>query len=236
MSQSLCILLSVFLLAAIGCRKSVPGDWNPRGSQEALRILPLGNSITAGSKHSYRYSLWYMLKDEGLDFNFVGNLNDNPMKYKGRWDKDHEGHPGWTTSQLETQLSIWLDNYTPDVVLLHTGTNDIIGIGRGTGSLSHSEKALRSIISKLRNSNPAVRILLARILPIYSDGGVLLPKVEDWNKRIDVLAEELDQPDSPIQVVDMHSDFTSDDLEDGVHPTAEGAEKMALRWKKALLP
>jgi len=47
------------------------------------------------------------------------------------FDQDHEGHWGWRTDEILNgrlaagSLTEWLDYYTPDVVLIHLGTNDV---------------------------------------------------------------------------------------------------------------
>lgn len=227
-------LFVMVLLAGVACRQPDPGDLNPHGSRDAVRILPLGNSITMGDSHTYRSALYDLLDQAGWDFNFIGNLNDNPAQTRGRWDQDHEGHPGWTTVEIATWIGTWLKTYTPDIVLVHLGTNDLIAIGRGKGSLDESESALRAVITKLRHANPRVRILLGHLLPIYADSGVLLPLVSDWNERISMIAADLSTSESSVEVVDLHQGFTAEDLEDGVHPTAAGAVKMAQRWRDAL--
>ena len=64
-----------------------------------IRIMPLGDSITAGSYGAgkdgaggYRAPLWKMLKEENINIDFVGTLND---PYNAVFDADHEGWRGW---------------------------------------------------------------------------------------------------------------------------------------------
>lgn len=85
-------------------------------SQDALRIMPLGNSITFdtytgdtrpdGDKISYRYQLYQSLTDAGYTFDFVGSersgwnyLPTTPVDYS-----DHAGFPGITAADLLTLL------------------------------------------------------------------------------------------------------------------------------------
>lgn len=37
----------------------------------------------------------------------------------------HEGHSGFSTADLKTQVALWIENSQPDVVLLMIGTNDV---------------------------------------------------------------------------------------------------------------
>ena len=42
-------------------------------------------------------------------------------------------------------------------------------------------------------------------------------------------------PQSKIVLVDMNTDFSETDLDDGVHPTQAGAAKMAQRWLDCII-
>ena len=141
------LVLALFASGALaGTDASTEGD--PRGietgsgtrdTEAPVRILPLGDSITQGDKdhRSYRYSLWVRLIAAGISFDFVGSMNSNffgnPVwpDYNGQsFDRDHEGHWGWQADQIlnghpltegKEYLSAWLEEYTPDIVLLHLG-------------------------------------------------------------------------------------------------------------------
>jgi len=54
-------------------------------------------------------------------FDFVGSLNAGPETF----DNDHEGHGGWTASQLAVNIFSWLRNNPAEIVLLHAGTNSL---------------------------------------------------------------------------------------------------------------
>lgn len=209
---------------------------------EPVRILPLGDSITQANKEtqSYRYPLWKKLVDAGIEVDFVGSLNTNVEKstpdwpdYKGKtFDRDHEGHWGWYTDlflQSET-LPAWLQNYTPDIVLLHLGTNDVF-------RESHTEETvikLKKIIEELQKDNPNVTVLLAKLMSSTSDKN---PKILELNAQMDKLAEDASTQTSRVIVVDQNSGFdpkVGADTYDGTHPNANGEEKMAQRWFDAL--
>ena len=70
--------------------------------EAAIRIMPLGDSITQGASSgvtdedfqvSYRLDLWDKLRNAGYDVDFVGSLNSGSSMED--FDADHEGHPGW---------------------------------------------------------------------------------------------------------------------------------------------
>jgi len=212
-----------------------------------IKILPLGDSITHAnsSYYSYRYNLWKKLIDHDINFDFIGsmdtNFGGNPdwPEYKGlSFDSDHEGHYGWRAEELLYgratapelgDLTDWLEVYTPDIVLLHIGTNDI---GAGQSHISTSNE-IKQIIDTIRLKNPDVTVLLAKIIPrswTYND-------IIAFNEYIEPIAQDKSLPRSPVIVVDQWTGFDyEEDTYDNTHPDASGEEKMAEKWFQAILP
>jgi uncharacterized repeat protein (TIGR01451 family) len=135
-----------------------------QSSRSTVRILLLGDSITRGTNTypSYRHPLWIKLVGSGRDFDFVGSQNSigdgNPVfpDYKGQsFDSDHEGHSGWRADEIVAGLPKWLESYTPDIVLLHIGTNDVFD----DQSTQSTVNEIMQIIDVLRADNPSVKIL-----------------------------------------------------------------------------
>jgi lysophospholipase L1-like esterase len=204
-----------------------------------VRILPLGDSITQGSseRRSYRYPLWTRLIDAGISFDLVGsqhsNRQGNPVwpDYNGlSFDRDHEGHSGRRADQILDGLPDWLKGYTPDIVLLHIGTNDVYD-GQSTQSIVDE---IEEIIDLLRADNPRVTVLLARLIPVASpheNEGII-----DLNKHMDSIAASKATPESPVVVVDQNSGFDAEqDTYDGIHPNPVGEEKIAQEWTRAVI-
>ena len=167
---------------------------------------------------------------------FIGSWTHDPMPntYTGTWDADHEGHGGWTSEEILGNLNAptWLGAYTPDVVLVHLGTNDVFGYTQASDAESTLSN-MREIVSTLRADNPSVQIYLAKILPITSnyvpeDGGpsasMLNGFVTALNEGLALLAAELRRAQSPMVVVDMNSGFGNAQLPDGIHPDVAGAQ------------
>jgi lysophospholipase L1-like esterase len=245
---SAAVLLAPHALAGPPIALGPPRHW---------RIEPLGDSITQGNPAhwTYRYPLWKMLIDAGVDFDFVGSINyfdiTNPAipPYRGRpFDFDHEGHVFYQSNQIAGQLPTWLSEgaggsgYTPDIALMHVGTNDALLAQPTAATVAN----LSSIVATLRQRNPRVHVLLARIIPIFNPldtGGQQNGYVSALNAQLDGLAAALDQPASRVLVVDHHTGFMANhtlpaplggDTYDGVHPSDVGQEKMARRWLEAL--
>ena len=209
------------------------------------RIMPLGDSITHGNlEHaSYRVRLWQKLGTADLNFDMVGSQNSNSDQnlstpgdtsddatIPAGFDPDHEGHWGARADQFLDGGDLGFRGRLqglsgPDIVLLHLGTNDRI---QGQ-TVETTIDDLRGIVSILRDKNPAVRILLARIIPTSGNTWALL------NNAISGLATELSTTVSPVVVVDQQAGFNgSADTYDGIHPNDSGEEKMAKAWCLAI--
>ncbi|MEM6731523.1 MAG: SGNH/GDSL hydrolase family protein [Myxococcota bacterium] len=208
---------------------------NPNPIASGSRILPLGDSITEGVPHHYRFALSQRLQTAGVSFDFVGSVNSDAANYGTGWDQDHEGHDGWGTVDVIAELPTWLNGYDADVALVHLGTNDVLAVAANEFTWADSIGNLGAIIDALRQDNPAIQIYLAQILPMLEEG-TPDPGVAEWNQRVATLAGQRTTAASPITVVDMNTGFGAGDLEgDGIHPNQAGGEKMAGVWATALL-
>lgn len=235
---------------------------NVLGPPRHWRIAPIGDSITQGdtSHWTYRYSLWKMLIDAGVDFDFVGTTNfyppSNPQipPHQGRpFDFDNEGHVFYQTGEIAGNLPRWLNEghngsggYIPDIALVHAGTNDALLALPTANALAN----LTSIVTTLQARNPKVIVLLAKIIPTYSfldTSNQANANVTAINAGIAAIAAATDRPpDKPaarVIVVDQNTGFFANhtipapaggDTYDGVHPSTVGDEKIARRWFEAL--
>lgn len=254
----------LFTLLTVSCTETQDSEdeiIGPVKEPVTLKILPLGNSITQGGElhPSYRYELWKMLVDNGMDFEFVGSLDTNWYRnapdteqgadvaspvmgetYKGQtFTNKHEGHWGWNTMELlngkenptaykrdKGKLNDWLKGYTPDVVLMHLGTNDLI-YNKG---INKTIERIELIVNQLRADNKEVAILLAKITPIPSTYAPV-DSTKKFNSLIPALATKLSTPTSPVIVVDINSGYNPDThTYDGLHPNQAGEKIIAKRW------
>lgn len=193
--------------------------------------MPLGDSITQADRNhnSYRRPLWLKLQSAGYEVNFVGSTRSNYLGNapKSDFDQDHEGHWGWRTDEVLTQIDRWSQDAKPDIVLIHLGTNDVLG-GR---SFASTIAQLQKIIEVLRQRNPKIKILLAQLIP--SAGGEAL--TQQFNQQIATVARSINSQTSPVLLVDQFSGFNvQQDTYDGLHPNESGEQKMAVRWFQSL--
>ncbi|WP_229074860.1 SGNH/GDSL hydrolase family protein [Actinoplanes sp. DH11] len=188
-----------------------------------VRIMPLGDSITAGvgvvGKDGYRLRLQRKLTNAGMTFDFVGSQQGGTAG-----DPDHEGHGGWTIDQLTEQAGGWVNTYDPDVVLLHAGTNNIT---RGEKPAQVAGK-LAGLIDQVRAAAPEAQIYVATIVgtAVTSEEAAnvgynrLIPGVvADKGPRVHLVDQA---PIGGLSIYDRH------------HPNAYGYARMAHTWYEAL--
>lgn len=233
------LIVLAFLPGSAGSARALPAphDQDPRPAAEPvqapLRVMPLGDSIT-GSPGCWRALLWQRLQDAGqTDVDFVGT--QQPQGCGFPYDGEHEGHGGAlvTTVADQNQLVGWLAASRPDVVLMHFGTNDVWS-DRSTETIL---AAYTKLVGQMRDSNPAMVVLVAQIIPMAPGNCAECgQRVVDLNAAIPGWAAELSTEESPIVVVDQWTGFeTAGDTYDGVHPDADGDGKMAEAWFTALV-
>jgi len=215
------------LRAAVRWATSAPAE-------DLVRVQPLGDSITSGwdTFWSYRRDLVDLLDADHCRVDFTGTRHGPKSGSPGDFatDRDHEGHSGFRTDEIEAGLAGWLVGNVPEIVLIHLGTNDVL---EGT-SLTDAKENLRAIIDGLRDVKPDVAILLAQIIPNrapYEDAVLAL------NAHIADLAAEEDTIASPVVLVDQYTGYDSATQNfDKVHPNELGEQQIAQRWFAALRP
>lgn len=210
-----------------------------------VNILPLGDSITQGGKadreeYTYRWPLFCMLKDAGVDFNYIGSMkkglqgNATWPDYKGEaFDPDHEGHYGWKTAKVWEHLPEWSKKWEakPDIAIIHLGTND-------QGAADHVKEVqqpMREMVAFLREQNPKIIILIGQ-LNLNSKGAKIIRPLYD------ALGEELTTKESPIHIVHGYKGWNENPQHpqthtfDWAHPNPAGQKKMAEDWFAVLKP
>jgi hypothetical protein len=210
----------------------------------ANKIMPLGASLTRGIPGSsddtgYRRSLYFSLFDGGYSPDFVGNLNDG---IPDDFDRDHEGHGGFTSAQIAADVLVWLTDNPDDIVLLHIGTN----------SLTANPDDVKAILDEIDDFSPNVWVVLARIIdrncstdptPCSESATTMA-----FNDNVEDMAlDRINNPGNPaypdkIVIVDMEAGADIDyrlqpvgDMWDNLHPVETGYDKMADLWFTGLM-
>ncbi|NRN69612.1 Soluble aldose sugar dehydrogenase YliI [Kibdelosporangium sp. 4NS15] len=221
------------VVVVLGTLVGVPAAAGPQAAPAApARIMPLGDSITAGPG-CWRALLWDRLQRNGYsNIDFVGTQPGGGCAVPH--DGDHEGHGGYLATGIanQNQLPAWLSATRPDIVLMHLGTNDVWNAIAPETILT----AYSKLVDQMRASNPAMKIVVAQIIPMQPSGcSACAQRVVALNNAIPAWAAEKTTAQSPIAVVDQWTGFNAaTDTYDGVHPIDSGFQKMSDRWYPAV--
>jgi lysophospholipase L1-like esterase len=192
-------------------------------SNGGVRVMPLGDSITDGYNvpGGYRIGLWQKAVSAGYKVDFVGSGFNGPSSLG---DHDHEGHSGWTISQIDANVNTWLRNTNPRTVLLHIGTNDMYG------DTSGAPGRLGTLIDHITSAAPNADVFVATI--ITSSGRDTT--IRNFNNAIPGLVQSRANAGKHVHLVNMYPALSGSDLADGIHPNSGGYQKMANVWFSAL--
>lgn len=206
------------------------------GNKHAWRIMPLGDSITAGQVGGgYRQPLQNLLTNAGIRFDFVGS--QTPLNQPSGFDPDHEGHSGAKSNQIDSAATPHLGTHAATVYLVHVGTNDIT-YGEG-GQLPGR---VRTLLNHLYAATPQATVLLARIIATRTEYATpstpRAAQTNAWNAAALTLVNEYRGLGRAIHAVDQHAALGAGDFpaDDAFHPNASGYGKMAQTWFAALSP
>ncbi|WP_333737973.1 ricin-type beta-trefoil lectin domain protein [Streptomyces sp. IBSBF 2806] len=223
-------LLAVSLTTALGTGVALPaaaatGAEPPRSAVRvaaapaALRVMPLGDSITWGvgspSGNSYRGFLGNQLSADGHALDFVGSGRNGTMS-----DPDNEGHSGWRIDQIAGIADSVLARHRPNVVTLEIGTNDL----NGNYQVATAPDRLRSLIDQITRDAPDATVLVGTV--IVSTSGTEEANRPAFNARLPGIVQAEQAAGKHVRLVDM-SALTGADLSDSLHPNDNGFRKMA---------
>ena len=200
---------------------------------QPIKIMPLGDSITYGDianpeniRKGYRNYLWYKLEEANYDVDFVGSRSAG-KGIKPKFDTDNEGYYGYTSYGLAEGTYSWLKSSSPDIVLLHAGSND----------LSSSVSGIEDILNEIDNYEDVSAKEVTVILALIINENPNVSWITSLNKNITRMAKNRIDNGDKIVIVDMEKGAKinySKDMSDFVHPSNSGYEKMASVWFKAL--
>lgn len=226
-----------------------------------LRIMPLGDSITEGfhpngpgdgQRTGYRRRLHLDLEalSSGYSVNFVGAEIDGQLDH----DREHQGLGGWCSTApcssgagIDQNVHSWLNANPADVVLLHIGTNDL-GDGRSSAT---GVAAILNEIDRWEAANHPVTVFLAQIIgDVPGYGSELAVSTFNCNLASMINGGTCNlsgstfsgRPNDRVLLVNMQSGAglqygsgtPGADMDDNLHPSASGYDKMANKWRTDL--
>ncbi|MDN5203126.1 Ig-like domain-containing protein [Fulvivirgaceae bacterium BMA10] len=200
--------------------------------------MPLGNSITEGShtgitrpvgeRIGYRQSLYIALTGAGYNVDFVGDRMEGQSATPS-FDPDHEGHPGFEASQIETNVYSYLTSNVPHAVLLHIGTNGLNSSADAT-SISQDLEGILDEIDRFETDNGVeITVFLAQII----NRMVNHAPTTEYNGLVETIAQNRISAGDNIILVDMENDAGLDyatEMDDNLHPNDAGYAKMGQHW------
>lgn len=183
----------------------------------ALRIMPLGDSITYGvgssTTSSYRAALWDRLVGNSVDF--VGTQRSGQLP-----DTDHQGHSGWTIAQIAGIADATLVTHRPNVVTLHIGTNDM----NRNIEVAQAPARLGALIDQILVAAPDATVLVATLVP--ANNATVQARVAEYNRQIPSVVAQRANAGKHVRLVSMAA-VTTADLADTLHPNDAGYRKMS---------
>ncbi len=194
------------------------------------KILPFGDSITEGAKSSdaagYRSQLFKLIVAAKQKVTFTGSQASGPAQVSGQpFPRMHEGHSGWTISQITALVPSPALDGKPNIVLLHIGTNDI-------GSRNPAAMAMRldALVEKIAQGAPDALIVLAQITTARTDNDIR----DAYNAMMPAMVQSHAAKGQHIIGVDQNKIPTGGLSSDGVHPDDQGYAYMAGVWYAAI--
>lgn len=231
---------------------TVPDSSEPEAPKEprSVKVMLYGDSITDGFwlEGGYRVTLCNMLEENGYSqyVDFVGKNHSGEC-----YDNEHCGFTAFAIDPVPSSESVTggrsgisrfaekiLNDYPCDVVALQIGTNDVLSLYRLDEIGTRLENMVDLILSKLPDDG---MLYLATITCMDANDNTYIPAehftvefmdkcVDDYNKVIKELVEKKKAEGKNIELADVASVITKDDLYDGVHPSEEGYKKMGEFW------
>jgi lysophospholipase L1-like esterase len=234
-------------------------DFDPCPATGNCKILPLGDSITAGAGADtgspnygggYRVELFTKAVADQKHITFVGSLTGGPTTVSGQtFPKNHEGHIGWTITQVNgiaTTAQTVTESGTsyagalkdmPNIVLLFIGTNDE---GYASSEAGASDR-LATLIDKIVAAVPNALLVVSSIYPFPGCNSTgytpqqCATNVATYDAAIPGIVQTRAAAGKHVLYVDMSTPPTGALSTDNVHPNyTVGYPWMGDNWYTAI--
>lgn len=188
------------------------------------RVMCVGDSITEGTDSDGGYRS--KLNDRVAGLTFVGPYATNnrvglPLA--------HAGLSGERADEIDATASAdaWMATYTPDIVLIQAGTNDLIQAYTSTQTRDH----LDALALTLATDRPAAKIVILSV-PFGTYGGSAnIPLV---NAALPAVARAHRVAGRDVVYYDAGNFLVGGDMAESTHPTLSGYGKIADELERVL--
>ena len=205
------------------------GAFAPCPATGVCRILPLGDSITDGLTVAggYRIELFRLALAADKEITYVGGSQNGPPMVDGvTFPRAHEGHSGWTISQIDGIVPTPALGVNPHIVLLHIGTNDMNSATAG------APDRLGALIDQIVMTLPNALLVVSNIIPFPARSSAVMT----YNAAVPGVVRTRGDAGKHILFVDQFTGFPAMELQDGVHPNSAGYARMARAWFATISP
>ena len=194
---------------------SIFSQFELAAQKNAIKVACIGDSVTAGYllsdavKESYPSQLQILMGEKYEVKNF-GHSGATLLK------KGHK--PYYKTKEFADALA-----YSPDIAVIHLGLNDTDP--RNWPNYKEEFDADYSwLIDTLKKQNPAVKIYICRLTPIFNDHSRFKSGTRDWFWQIQSHIPNIAKANR-VGLIDLHEKLypRPDLFPDALHPTKEGA-------------
>ena len=194
---------------------SIFSQFELAAQKNAIKVACIGDSVTAGYllsdavKESYPSQLQILMGEKYEVKNF-GYSGATLLK------KGHK--PYYKTKEFADALA-----YSPDIAVIHLGLNDTDP--RNWPNYKEEFDADYSwLIDILKKQNPAVKIYICRLTPIFNDHSRFKSGTRDWFWQIQSHIPNIAKANQ-VGLIDLHEKLypRPDLFPDALHPTKEGA-------------
>jgi hypothetical protein len=218
-------------------------------SAHPLKVMAIGDSITDDCSYNgaWRQYLQPLLRTNGYSFTFIGRQVSSPVP--NFTERRHEGYcgaviapPGLLSYSVHGYpgnqvyllkiISDALTNFTPDVVLIVMGANDI---GRGRNPFYVATNDMPQLLDLIFSNAPAANIILTKTTTLRDAAlgyATNASNVSIYNAAIQAMVRERAATGQQVSFADMFSvvDYASMFNSDHLHPNPVGLNAMAKEF------
>ncbi|MBS1502178.1 MAG: sialate O-acetylesterase, partial [Bacteroidetes bacterium] len=202
-------LMSVFILLT----------FTASAQADRIRVACIGNSVTYGyglsdrDRYSYPAQLQTLLGEQYAVRNF-GHSGATLLR---------NGHnPYFKTAEFAA-----ISAFKPDIAVIHLGLNDTDPRDWPDHRLDFAGD-YTWLIDQIRQANPAVKVYICQLTPIFSGHSRFKSGTRDWYDQIQALIPQIAAANH-ANIIDLHTPLYDrpDLFSDNVHPNNEGAAIIA---------
>lgn len=200
------------------------------------KVMAIGDSITNGTyfRGAWRYFLEQLYRAAGLSPPlYVGSQLSGPTGSNPMNNRAHEGYPGLKIEQVDAFISTKLSTYTPDIAIMHLGTNNAIASETAATMTTKMTTMVDHVLAGLPSNGILIVFKIIDINGLDPDFNV---QIQGLNASLDTIASTRPR----MRVIDAYTPFTASyngSLFSGIwhgdyaHPNAQGYDLLAyVAW------